>query len=285
MCQQGLHKFFTSCRVLLSKRVVEEKAQAIRAAPASSFKSMLKEKWGCNCQFPLVQDNGSFPSEYSSAMPKERTDNGPVQVVVHHPVTLEKDNDPRLLTSPLKFPGKLAIDIPNNRLLISDSNHNRIVAQEREVYMMDPSRRPRPPLIILKQGLILSSNIVATCFLAYNAKKNILYVADTENHALREIDFVNEKVQTLVVVLFAPEWRVRLFSEYLGMDTMFAIVCKTYEANDPQRRLDILKPRLPNGESPLGFLGFAVNMIDVESKNWPISLASFRRITIQLVWL
>ncbi|RVW97813.1 Protein suppressor of QUENCHING 1, chloroplastic [Vitis vinifera] len=33
--------------------------------------------------------------------------------------------------------------------------------------------------------------------LAYNAKKNLLYVADTENHALREIDFVNETVQTL----------------------------------------------------------------------------------------
>ncbi|KAJ0038736.1 hypothetical protein Pint_22663 [Pistacia integerrima] len=110
----------------------------------------------------------------------------------------------------------------------------------------------------------------------------------------------------------------RLFSEYLGMDKMFAIVCKTYEgvkaletydkegciikssgyhglgasigktihdrflviclenlrpfagefvANDPQRRLDILKPRLPNGESPPNFLGFAVNMIDVERKN------------------
>ncbi|PIA44031.1 hypothetical protein AQUCO_01800233v1 [Aquilegia coerulea] len=33
--------------------------------------------------------------------------------------------------------------------------------------------------------------------LAYNPKKNLLYVADTENHALREIDFVNESVQTL----------------------------------------------------------------------------------------
>ncbi|KAJ0037397.1 hypothetical protein Pint_22653 [Pistacia integerrima] len=38
-------------------------------------------------------------------------------------------------------------------------------------------------------------------------------------------------------------------------------------ADDPHRRLDILKPRLSNGESPPGFLGFAVNMIDVESKN------------------
>lgn len=42
-------------------------------------------------------------------------------------LNLEKDNDPRLLTSPLKFPGKLAIDVLNNRLFISDSNHNRIV--------------------------------------------------------------------------------------------------------------------------------------------------------------
>lgn len=43
------------------------------------------------------------------------------------PLALEKDNDPRLSTSPLRFPGKLAIDVLNNRLFISDSNHNRIV--------------------------------------------------------------------------------------------------------------------------------------------------------------
>uniref|UniRef100_A0A0A9GCC7 Thioredoxin-like fold domain-containing protein n=1 Tax=Arundo donax TaxID=35708 RepID=A0A0A9GCC7_ARUDO len=44
------------------------------------------------------------------------------------PLSLEKDKDNRLLTSPLKFPGKLAIDVKNNRLFISDSNHNRIVS-------------------------------------------------------------------------------------------------------------------------------------------------------------
>lgn len=44
------------------------------------------------------------------------------------PLRLEKDNDPRLVLSPLKFPGKLAIDVLNNRLFISDSNHNRIVS-------------------------------------------------------------------------------------------------------------------------------------------------------------
>ncbi|KAL2556340.1 Protein DEFECTIVE IN MERISTEM SILENCING 3 [Forsythia ovata] len=38
-----------------------------------------------------------------------------------------------------------------------------------------------------------------------------------------------------------------------------------FMANDPQRRLDLLKPRLPDGEPPFGFLGFAVNMITIDS--------------------
>ncbi|MCE3215450.1 hypothetical protein HAX54_002400 [Datura stramonium] len=110
----------------------------------------------------------------------------------------------------------------------------------------------------------------------------------------------------------------RLLSDYLGPETMLAIVCKTYDgikaletydkeghinktsglhglgasigrpldghflvicleklrpyagnfiADDPQRRLDILKPRLPNGESPPGFLDFAVNMVNIDSVN------------------
>ncbi|XP_050387786.1 protein DEFECTIVE IN MERISTEM SILENCING 3-like [Argentina anserina] len=110
----------------------------------------------------------------------------------------------------------------------------------------------------------------------------------------------------------------RLLSEFLGLETMLAVVCKTYHGvkalelydnegrinlnsgvhglgtsigrklegrflviclenlrpyagefvhNDAQRRLDILKPRFPNGELPPGFLGYAVNMINVDSTN------------------
>ncbi|CAN1812838.1 Protein DEFECTIVE IN MERISTEM SILENCING 3, partial [Linum perenne] len=43
--------------------------------------------------------------------------------------------------------------------------------------------------------------------------------------------------------------------------------CGEFVLDDPQRRLDLLKPKLPNGESPPGFLGFAVNMINVEFIN------------------
>ncbi|XP_010519431.1 PREDICTED: protein DEFECTIVE IN MERISTEM SILENCING 3 isoform X2 [Tarenaya hassleriana] len=40
-----------------------------------------------------------------------------------------------------------------------------------------------------------------------------------------------------------------------------------YVADDPQRRLDLLKPRLPNGECPPGFIGFAVNMIHIDAED------------------
>ncbi|XP_058100472.1 protein DEFECTIVE IN MERISTEM SILENCING 3-like isoform X2 [Magnolia sinica] len=110
----------------------------------------------------------------------------------------------------------------------------------------------------------------------------------------------------------------RFFSEYLGLESMLAVVCKTYEgvkalelydqagridksvglhglgqsigrpmdgrfrvicledlipyagkfvAEDPQKKLALLKPRLPSGECPSGFLGFAVNMIHVDNTN------------------
>ncbi|XP_026427732.1 protein DEFECTIVE IN MERISTEM SILENCING 3-like isoform X1 [Papaver somniferum] len=35
-------------------------------------------------------------------------------------------------------------------------------------------------------------------------------------------------------------------------------------SDDPQRKLALMKPRLPNGECPPGFLGFAVNMINLD---------------------
>uniref|UniRef100_A0A6N2KCR3 Thioredoxin domain-containing protein n=1 Tax=Salix viminalis TaxID=40686 RepID=A0A6N2KCR3_SALVM len=111
------------------------------------------------------------------------------------PLSLEINNDPRLLSSPLKFPGKLAIDVLNNRLFISDSNHNRIVITDLDgnfIAQIGSSEEEG-----LRDGSFDDATFNRPQGLAYNAKKNILYVADTENHALREIDFVSEKVRTL----------------------------------------------------------------------------------------
>ncbi|ESR46787.1 hypothetical protein CICLE_v10000268mg [Citrus x clementina] len=120
---------------------------------------------------------------------KKLLDNTPL------PLSLEKDSDPRLFTSPLKFPGKLAIDILNNRLFISDSNHNRIVVTDLDgnfIVQIGSSGEEG-----LRDGSFDDATFNRPQGLAYNAKKNLLYVADTENHALREIDFVNDTVRTL----------------------------------------------------------------------------------------
>ncbi|KAK1295282.1 hypothetical protein QJS10_CPA16g01676 [Acorus calamus] len=111
------------------------------------------------------------------------------------PLALEKDNDRRLSTSPLKFPGKLAVDVLNNRIFISDSNHNRIVVTDLEgnfIVQVGSSGEEG-----LNDGTFDKATFNHPQGLAYNPKRNLLYVADTENHALREIDFVNETVRTL----------------------------------------------------------------------------------------
>ncbi|KAI4374057.1 hypothetical protein MLD38_012100 [Melastoma candidum] len=120
---------------------------------------------------------------------KKELDNRPL------PLRLEKDNDPRLSTSPLKFPGKLAIDILNNRLFISDSNHNRIVVTDLDgkfVIQIGSTGQEG-----LRDGNFDEATFNRPQGLAYNSKKDLLYVADTENHALRVIDFANEMVRTV----------------------------------------------------------------------------------------
>lgn len=120
---------------------------------------------------------------------KNMLDNKPI------PLNLEKDNDPRLVASPLKFPGKLAIDVLNKRLFISDSNHNRIVVIDLDGnFILQVGSTGEEGL---RDGNFDDANFSRPQGIAYDAKKNLLYVADTENHALRMIDFVSETVQTL----------------------------------------------------------------------------------------
>ncbi|KAI3982644.1 hypothetical protein MKX01_031383 [Papaver californicum] len=86
------------------------------------------------------------------------------------PLLLEKDNDPH-------------------------SNHNRIVVTNLEgnfVVQIGSTGEEG-----LQDCTFDDATFNRPQGLAYNPKKNCLYVADTENHALREIDFVNELVKTL----------------------------------------------------------------------------------------
>ncbi|KAH6762487.1 haloacid dehalogenase-like hydrolase family protein [Perilla frutescens var. hirtella] len=156
--------------------------------------------------FALVGPNGKLLAQLSGEGRRKDLDDlveaallyyGGKQILDNRPIplNLEKDDDPRLLTSPLKFPGKLEVDVLNNRLFISDSNHNRVV-------VTDLDGNFKMQIGSTGEEGFHDGNFDDAMFnrpqgLAYNAKKNLLYVADTENHALRVIDFVNETVQTL----------------------------------------------------------------------------------------
>jgi thiol-disulfide isomerase/thioredoxin len=94
--------------------------------------------------------------------------------------------------TPLKFPGKVLADSASNRLFLSDTGHNRIVAAtldgkalfvigDGQVGWRDGdygSARFNKP-----QGMALADDA--------------LYVADTENHRIRKIDLARQRVSTV----------------------------------------------------------------------------------------
>ncbi|MFS7967980.1 hypothetical protein Hanom_Chr09g00792171 [Helianthus anomalus] len=61
------------------------------------------------------------------------------------------------------------------------------------------------------------------------------------------------------------------------LDGRFSVIClenlryalcwRIYAERPTKKRLDLSKPRLPNGETLAGFIGFAVNMIHIDDTN------------------
>ena len=104
---------------------------------------------------------------------------------------LEKQKTP--LITPLAFPGKvLATD---SKLFIADSGHHRIVISNLEGKLLYLIGSGKPGL---KDGNFTEAEFFAPQGMAFDKIDNILYVADTENHAIRKIDFKNQKVETIV---------------------------------------------------------------------------------------
>ncbi|KAI3423812.1 hypothetical protein D9Q98_009648 [Chlorella vulgaris] len=116
-------------------------------------------------------------------------DNTPV------PSALEKDKDPLLAASPLRYPGKVASDLTAaGRLFVADSTNNRIVVTDAKGRFLEAIGCGAPGLV---DGGYEEAALYRPQGVAYSLKRNVLYVADTENHALREVDLTNKTVKTL----------------------------------------------------------------------------------------
>lgn len=103
---------------------------------------------------------------------------------------LEKTKTPESL---LSFPGKVLADATNNRLFISDSNHNRIVVTDLDgnVEYIIGSGKPG-----LKDGSFSQATFKQPQGMALDG--DILYVADTENHAIRKVNLQEKTVTTFI---------------------------------------------------------------------------------------
>jgi thiol-disulfide isomerase/thioredoxin len=105
---------------------------------------------------------------------------------------LEKHRQP--LITPLAFPGKVLADETGNRLFIADSGHHRLVVTtlDGEVSHIIGTGIPG-----LADGCFQSAQFSAPQGMALDAENQILYVADTGNHALRRIELKAQRVETI----------------------------------------------------------------------------------------
>ncbi|MGB3637157.1 MAG: hypothetical protein WBA39_06135, partial [Rivularia sp. (in: cyanobacteria)] len=102
---------------------------------------------------------------------------------------LEKDKTP--LITPLAFPGKVLAS--DSKLFIADSGHHRIVISNLEGNVLHLIGSDTG----LKDGSFEEAKFFAPQGMAFDEVDNILYVADTENHAIRKVDFKSQKVETI----------------------------------------------------------------------------------------
>jgi DNA-binding beta-propeller fold protein YncE len=167
--------------------------------------------------------------------------------------------------TPLRFPGKVIADETTQRLIISDSGHHRIVVADldgrvQQVIGSGVEGRDDGPSEVATfshpQGLALDGTI--------------LYVADTENHALRAVDLVAGTVTTVAGTgeqlmgarVGGPALQTPLASPWdlaLLDDTLYVAMAGTHQLWSMRLGSGFIVPHTGNGREDLvdGPLGSA----------------------------
>ncbi len=146
----------------------------------------------------LITPDGKFAGARGGEVPFEDLDRVIGQVAAKFkdqlnlkPLEFPAEND-RAAQGPLLYPGKVLADPVGKRLFISDTGHNRIVVTDLD---------GKAPVAIGSgaEGFVDGGHEKAR----FNRQQGLclagatLYVADTENHAIRAIDLKSRKVSTV----------------------------------------------------------------------------------------
>ncbi|MDE1813140.1 MAG: redoxin domain-containing protein [Thaumarchaeota archaeon] len=100
----------------------------------------------------------------------------------------------------LSFPGKISIS--KDKIVMSDSNHNRVIVTDLSGKILHIIGSGK---IGLEDGKFTDAKFFRPQGVAW--KDDLIFVADTENHALRKIDLQNNQVTTLVGTGKQGPWR------------------------------------------------------------------------------
>ena len=105
-------------------------------------------------------------------------------------LTLEKQRQP--LITPLAFPGKILATQAG--LFIADSGHHRLIMSSFDGEILHLIGTGKSGLT---DGTFSEAQFFAPQGIVFDAENQILYVADTENHALRRVDLKRQVVETI----------------------------------------------------------------------------------------
>jgi DNA-binding beta-propeller fold protein YncE len=94
----------------------------------------------------------------------------------------------------LQYPGKVLADEKADRLFIADSNHNRIVIAKLDGTLLDVVGSGE---LGAADGDYQAAQFDHPQGMAFDDEKEVLYVADTENHLLRKVDLKKKEVSTI----------------------------------------------------------------------------------------
>jgi thiol-disulfide isomerase/thioredoxin len=151
--------------------------------------------------FALIDPRGNLYAMDAGEIPFEAFDRVIGEMVAYFDSTGELDRSPLDLdlegsgdpATPLRFPGKVLADEAGGRLFIADSNHHRIVVADLTTYeVLDVIGAGQSGLV---DGDFETARFNTPQGMALDG--DTLYVADTNNHAIRAIDLAAQTVTTI----------------------------------------------------------------------------------------
>jgi sugar lactone lactonase YvrE len=109
------------------------------------------------------------------------------------PLTFKRERE-TFKSGVLEFPGKVLADATGKRLFIADTNHHRVLVTDLDGQVR---RVIGNGSVGLKDGMFQDAQFHQPQGMALSPDGNVLYVADTENHAVRRVDLKAQTVETI----------------------------------------------------------------------------------------